>query len=754
MTDARPRLHLDFETRSAAPFGRQKDAVTVRQYAQHPTTDIWLLRYAVDSGPIRGWNPWNGHPLPADLMRHVRTGTVVCAHNATFEWTLWNEILVKRYGAHPLPFEQMDDTAVRAAIMALPRSLEEACSAMGVSVQKDMAGSRLMMRMAKPRKIHRIDDGAFEGETWVPAWSDEHWAAFIEDAHMEPRRYTVLDDQPDTIYEWWADNDRFDRLGQYCDTDVEAERALDSVLIMVPEINQRDLLLTHTTNQRGVTVDVPLAQAAKAVMAHVDAQYREEMQAITNGAVRAHTEVAAMRAWLSEQGHDTPSLDKAHVAALLENPGVEGPSRRLLEIRQAAGKSSVAKLDRFVQLTTEEGVMVENFMYHGAATGRLAGKGAQLQNLPSREGLRWQQAEQAAQLILDYEGDPEGTAEVLELLFGDVPLVMSSLLRGHIIAPEGKALYVADFSNIEGRAAAWLAEEEWKLRAFRDFDAGIGPDLYKVTAGQILGKTTDDVSDEERNVMGKVPELALGFGGGVGAFQSMANIYRVDMAEHWPVVQKTLGAQVIERAHDHWSLFGERSGLDHETWLASEAVKIAWRDKHPAIVKCWADCGHNAEKALREPGRWHRFANGKLAFASKKYGDVNFLIGRLPSGRAWFKAHARLNEIERFGRQAFEIRFMGVDSITRRWVPMSTYPGDLFQSFVQAAAFDMMMHGWHNVEQDGFEVVLSVHDELGALGEPGIPFDKFKDSMSNMPSWADGCPVTARGYKSRRYRKD
>lgn len=766
--DRKPALHLDFESRSVLPFAG-KDGVSVSQYSQHWGTEIWLLRYAIDGGPVQAWDPWHYDKLPQDLVDWVVDGGIVAAHNATFEWLMWNNIMVPRYGAPPLPFEQTDDTAVRASIMALPRSLGDACLAMGVPVNKDKEGQALMKRMAKPRKVHDYRDSSV---------GPDEWADFELEAALDPMKYTVHPTER-IVYEWWSTSERFERLGAYCDVDVEAERALDHALIPLPDINRRDMMLVHNANMHGVTVDVELARRASAIMECASQRYIDRLIDLTDGEVDGPTKVAPMRRWLAEKhGIETESLDKAHVAALLERPEFQDksyPPRQLLEIRQAAGKSSVAKLKRFIQLSDDENVMRENFMYHGAATGRLSGKGAQLQNLPSKTGLGWEQAELAVELIHRYGADAEGALDMLELIFGDVPETISSTLRSHITAGSGNALYVADFSNIEGRVAAWFGGEAWKLQAFRQYDTvetdgsgnpiwdskakdwkRCGPDLYKVTAGEILGISPWSVDKTQRNVLGKVPELALGFEGGVGAFQSMAKLYRVNMADYWGVIQAALDDRFISKAHDHWDLFGKKSGIDRDEWLASETVKVAWRAKHPGIASCWKACYEAAVKALQNPGRWQVFANGKLAFGSKVIAGVPFLIGRLPSGRCIFKAHAKLKMATSFGRQKLQIQYKGVDSVTRRWVPMTTYSGDLFQSFVQATAADMMMHGWENVQNapERLDVRLSVHDELGAVGKPGISVERFEQLMQDMPPWAEGCPVAAAGYVSYRYKKD
>ena len=728
-------IHLDFESRSTAPFGRQKNAVTAYQYARHPETYLWCMCYAVDDGPVRDWTP--SSPFPAEVLDALADGAVFAAHNANFEWCIWNFLLVPRMGLPPLPFSQMDCTATRASVMALPRSLGDAGRAMGLYVQKDEEGAKLMQRMAKPRK---------------------------------PRK----DEDQNGVY-WYDDPERIARLIQYCRVDVESERALDRVLRPLTDDERAAWMLDHKTNFHGVLVDTDFASKARNVMDVVAKRYNDDIHRITEGKVSAVTEVGAIKDWLEkDRGMTIPSLDKTNVQHLLDDLDSSSLEASVLHIRQEAGKSSVAKLDRFIGLTSEDGRMRENFLHHGANTGRLAGKGAQLQNLPSRGGLKWKDAEKVIGLVKQMRrpSDAVWAADMIEVLYGSVPTAISSCLRGCIMAPPGKELFVADYSNIEGRVAAWLGGEKWKLDAFRKYDTILcgpdgdplldkdgeelreGPDLYKVTAGQILGITPQQVSKSERNVMGKVPELALGFGGGVGAFQSMAKIYGVDMAEYWPTIQKALDEQFIDKAIENWDSFGKTSGIPEDEWQASESVKLAWRARHPGISRCWYDAESMAISALKNPGKWYPFAGGRCAFGAARIGGVMFLISRFPSGRRIYRADARLKPVKKFGKDSLQIWFKTVDGITKRWIDTSTYGGDLFQSFVQGIACDIMRNGWKNVEQDGFDVVLSVHDEVGAEGDVGRPLSDFIAGMERLPAWAEGCPVSAAGYVAKRYRKD
>lgn len=727
------KLHLDFETRSAVPFGKAKGAVTAYQYAHHPTTDIWCMSYAICDEPVKLFDPWDGDMFPDDVIYALKQGMTFGAHNAGFEWCIWNFVLAPQWGLEPLPIEQMDCTAVRAAIMALPRDLAGASRALGLDVQKDDEGKRLMMQMAKPRKPRKGED-------------------------------------PDGLY-WWDEREKRLRLGQYCVTDTVVERRLDEVISPISPDERKLWLLDFKTNMRGIEVDVKLANRAQNVMKVVAQEYDREIQELTGGVVRSVTEVAKIKAFLESEGAKVTGLAKQDVIELLQLYRRSPKIRRVLELRQEAGKSSVAKLVRFIELTSGDGRMRENFLHHGANTGRAAGKGAQLQNLPSRGGLKWFVAEKVM-LILLQEPDPVIAAMRIELIYGAVPECISSCLRGHLIAPPGKKLFVADFSNIEGRVAAWLGDEQWKIAAFIDYDTIVrddegnvlldgkgeplrrGPDLYKVTAGQILGKSPTDVNGTERNVMGKVPELALGFGGGVGAFVSMGNIYGVNMADYWSIIQESMHGKYLSGAAKNWDRFGKNSGMDESEWLASETVKLAWRDRHPGITACWRDAEDAAVKALEQPGKWFEFADGKLAFGVRKYNGIPFLIGRLPNGRRIYRANAKLKDVKKFGKMSKEIWFQTVDSMSKQWIWTNTYGGDLFQSFVQGIARDIMMNGWINVDEDGFDVVLQVHDELGAEGDEDRTLEEFEGGMILLPTWAKGCPVSAAGYVAQRYRKD
>jgi DNA polymerase len=729
------KVHLDFESRSPVPFGRAKGAVTAYQYAHHPQTDIWCMSWAIGDSDVELWDPWNEEEFPDDLVYALRNKFIFGAHNAGFEWCIWNFILVPRFGLKKLPFEQMDCTAVRAAVMALPRDLAGASQALGLTVSKDDAGKKLMMKMAKPRKARKGEDPS--------------------------------------ILHWWDAPDLRQHLGSYCKQDTVVERELDRFVKPLSEQERRLWILDHRTNMRGVQIDLELANRSQAIMNVVADRYRREMVEITGGECSGPTDLNGLKNWLGARDIAVGSLDKTAVIHLLEEHKDDEQACRLLELRQEAGKSSVAKLVRFQQLTYIDGRMRENFMHHGANTGRAAGKGAQLQNLPSRGGLKWQEVLKLIDLILGTD-DPSWAADLIELFHGPVPVAISSCLRAHITAAKFKRLFCADYSNIEGRVAAWLGNEAWKIAAFILYDTFLldedgnkipdpkepgeflraGPDLYKVTAAQILGLTPEQITKVQRNIMGKVPELALGFGGGVGAFISMGANYNVHMADYWEIIKDAIDEEFVRQANKNWNSFGQMSGTQQDEWLASETVKLAWRERHPGIQQCWYDAEKCAIDALKSPGKWFKFADGRCALGAQRINGVMFLVSRLPNGRRIYRARASLKREKKFGKMKDVVHFWGVDSETKRFIPMTTYGGDIFQSFVQGIARDIMMNGWENAEEGGFGVVLQVHDELGAEGDEDADLDDFVGRLIDLPDWAEGCPVSAAGYTALRYRKD
>lgn len=702
---------LDLETRSTVNLGRGGTNAYV--YAAHPTTDVWMTCYAWDDDPDTVLTWWPGDPMPADLRQHVVAGGVVSAHNAGFEHAVWNAILTPRYGWSPLPLEQLDDTAARAARCGLPRKLELAAPALGLEQIKDMKGAAQMKRMAKPRKVE--EDGTIT---------------------------------------WWDVPERVERLHTYCEQDVRTQLGLHLTLPRLPPAEWEVWQATMRANVRGSLIDTDFVAAAREIIDRKLAEYARELLLLTNGQVKSHTDLNGMKAWLASRGHPVDSLDKNVVASMVADRTLPDEIRRVVGIRAEAGKSSVAKYPAMAAHVDAHGIARDQLVYYGAqATGRWSGQGIQLQNLPARGGVGFEEAEWHVANTLRH-GAREGQ-EMMELLQdGSVIETLSMCLRGAIRARPGMDIVCADYSNIEGRKAAWLAGEEWKLEAFRAFDTGHGPDLYKVAAGGILGIPAEEVEKSLRDSLGKVSELALQFGGGVGAFLSMAAVYRVEIADYWGVIQDALPKAILSDTEEAWDSFGARSGTDKTTWLAAEAVKRAWRAKHPEIVQAWRDCEDGAVGALVSPGTIFSACQGRIKFVGKSLGGKPVLLMRLPSGRCIYYFNARVRDRSTpWGSVNQQVVFDKVEG--GRPLRSGTYGGDIFQSSVQGSARDIMAHGWLSTEKGGYLPLFSVHDELASEYPEGqADIHDYCARLCDPPPWAHGLPVTADGYISKRFRKD
>jgi DNA polymerase len=315
-------LHLDIESRSCADLRK----VGVHEYARDPTTDVWCACYGFKVGEIKTWLP--DQPCPPEIVDHVAQGGTLRIWNSQFERVMWTNILGPRYG-WPMPaLEQFECVMAKAYALALPGSLEDAGAALGMAVQKDKDGKRLMLQMSRPR---RSKDGSLR---------------------------------------WWDEPEKIQRLAAYCVRDVEAELVIDELLLDLQPSEKKVFLLNQKANDLGVYIDRPLAQAALDVVDKSKLKMDGEMQRLTGGEVPACTNAGALVRWLNAQGVETDSVDKASISKLLAAPDFNPSVRQALELRQEAAKSSTAKVEVLLNRSATDGWVRGNEQYHGAATGR------------------------------------------------------------------------------------------------------------------------------------------------------------------------------------------------------------------------------------------------------------------------------------------------------------------------------------------------------------------------------------------------
>ena len=333
-----------------------------------------------------------------------------------------------------------------------------------------------------------------------------------------------------------------------------------------------------------------------------------------------------------------------------------------------------------------------------------------------------------------------------DLVYDNVMRLTSDCIRGCIIAPPKRKLCVADLANIEGRALAWLASEEWKLEAFRDFDRGIGADIYKLAYAKSFGTAPDKVDKQQRQI-GKVQELMLGYEGGVGAYLTGAATYGFDVGDLADAVRKATPADTWARTLDSFDWFKSKGltyGLPVPHWAACRVLVDSWREAHANTKELWGGLKNAYALAVGNPGE--TFSAGKHLKVRR---DGAWLRIRLPSGRYLCYLQPEVND-------KGQCSYMGIDQYTRQWKRIKTHGGKLVENVTQAVARDVLFANMPAIEAAGYQILVSIHDELLTETPDTSEFssDALADLMSTVPAWATGLPLAAAGFEAYRYRKD
>jgi DNA polymerase len=501
--------------------------------------------------------------------------------------------------------------------------------------------------------------------------------------------------------------------------------------------------LDQRINARGVQIDLKLARAAIDSAERIKACMAVQVSDMTDGAVGAATQRDAMlRHLLSAYGIELPDLRTSTVEELLNGGGrfreIDLPevARELLEIRLGASRTSTTKYQALLNATSEDGRLRGTLQFCGASrTGRWAGRVFQPQNLSRVPKYLKKQYDEAVEVI---------KLGAVDLLYDNPLEVLGACVRGALVAPRGKKFCISDLSNIEGRGLAWAAGENWKLKAFSDFDAGIGSDLYKLAYAKAFNVPVESVDDGDQRQVGKVMELALGYSGGVGAFVTFAAAYGIDLEALADKAQ--LPADVIretEKAWD-WASKNDRTyELPEKVWRVCDGFKRLWRRAHPETVAWWREVEDAARAATLNPG--NVFKARSVRFAAQGA----WLRMLLPSGRSLCYPSPRVSE-------EGVISYMGVNQFSRKWCRINTYSGKLVENAIQGIARDVLASTMPLMETNGYQIVLSIHDEVicETPDTDRYSSDGLSTILATNPDWAKGFPLAAAGFETRRYRKE
>jgi DNA polymerase len=686
------KLWWDLETFSTKPIADGAHA-----YAEE--AEVLLFAWALDDGPVNCWDCLYEN-IPSGLLNAISSADEYWGHNsAMFDRVVLKHCMFSLFSE--MPEEKHRDTMVQALCHGLPGSLGTLCEVfrLGQDEAKDKRGKRLIQLFCKPNKK---ETKRYSRETHPIEWQE-----FIEYAKSDIVSMRIIHDK---MPKWNYPHNR---------TELE-----------LWQIDQK-------INNLGVYVDVELAKAAIDATDKAKSDLSTEITKSTNGDVTSATQRDKLIDHIFKSyGITIKDMTSSNIESLLNDPNLCEGVKELLANRLIASMSSVNKYKKLIKSTSSDCYLRGTTQFCGASrTGRDAGRLFQPQNL-MRPTLK------NSEIEIGIEAIKIGCAD---LITENVMELCANVMRGVIIAPKKHKIVVADLSNIEGRVLAWLAGEEWKVQAFRDFDRGVGPDLYVASYAK-----TFNVSLEKANrQVGKVLELAMGFGGGVGAFLTFSSAYRLDLEKMTSGL--SLPNDVVKEAEDFLAWRKERNestyGLPGEVFIACDSLKRLWRRAHPKIVSFWKDSEDAFKIAVG--GGHAKFGRKALAVYAHKCEinkKGNWVRILLPSGRYLSYPAPRSGD---------RVSFMGTDQFTRKWKRITTYGGKLVENQTQATARDVFKNCYANVMRSGYRIAMSVHDELVAYARDDAAHnaEHLSSLMSESPAWASDLPLAASGFEAYRYKK-
>lgn len=638
-------LSIDIETYSDVDLSKSG----VYPYAESDNFEILFFGYSVDGHPPQVIGLANGEQLPDDIIAALTDPNVIkTAYNAMFERICISKHLGLPKGTYLDP-TQWHCTMVWAATLGLPMSLAGVGAVLGLDKQKMSEGKDLIKFFCIPDK---------DGNRHHPKVHPGKWELFKS----------------------------------YNCRDVEVEIAIQQRLAKypVPNFVWNEYHLDQQINDRGIGVDMELVRHAITINEDIKNEITAEIQALTM--LDNPNSVQQMKEWLAENGMETESLGKQAVKELLETAPPE--LAKVLSLRQQLAKSSVKKYDAMLSSHCIDDRIRGMFQFYGAnRSGRFSGRLVQLQNL-YRNSMP--HLDTARDLI------KADDIETLDLLFGDIPDVLSQLIRTALVpkAPY-KRFIVADFTSIEGVVLSWLAGEQWRLDVFKN-----GGDIYCISASKIFGVPVvkHGINGHLRQ-KGKIAELACGYGGSVGAMKAM-------------------GAQEMGLSDDE-----------------IQQIVTDWRDASPNIVKLWWDVDRAVKKCIKE--KTEANVKGLHIFC-----ESGFLFIELPSGRRLAYVKPKIGE-NKFGGES--VTYMGVGE-QKKWERIESYGPKFVENIIQGIARDILLHAMMNLRD--YRIVAHVHDEVIIEATDDITVDEIVQKMCITPRWARGLTLRADGYECEFYMKD
>ena len=653
MVKTMKKLSCDIETFSDVDLIR----CGVYKYADSPDFEMLLFAYAADDGDVHIIDIAGGEELPEKIIQAIKSDTVVkTAYNAQFERVCLSRYLKLPEGEYLNP-QSWYCTAVQAAELALPLSLADVGSVLGLERQKMTEGKELIKYFCVPCKPTKSNGNRTRNR---PCHDINKWETFKK----------------------------------YCMRDVDVERQIADKLKMYPisDEEHRLYVLDQIINDRGVLVDCELAKQAVKLNSIQSAVAVEQAYMITG--LENPNSVTQLKQWLKENGVEIESLSKKAVKSLADE--TDGDVSEMLKLRLLMAKTSVKKYEAVIRSVCSDNRVHGMMRFCGAnRTGRWSGNILQPQNLPQNH---------LPDLTLARDIVKDGDFEMLDMMFGNVPNVLSELIRTILIPKPNHRFIVADFSAIEARVLAWIAGEQWRIDTFKN-----GGDIYCASASKMFKVPVEKhgVNGELRQ-KGKISELACGYGGSVGALKNMGAV--------------EMGVQE-----------NELQGLIND-----------WRNANPHIVRFWYEVGNAAMKAIKEKTT---VPLGKLVFAYER----GILFIRLPSGRRLSYIKPRIGT-NRFGGDS--ITYMGINS-AKKWDRLETFGGKLTENIVQGTARDLLANALINAANAGYDTVFHVHDEIICEVPNGYgSVDELCRLMCIKPEWADGLPLNADGFECEYYKKE